>query len=230
MVILCGGLATRLGALTKETPKSMIPIEGKPFLEHQIEILKKQDITDIILCVGHLSEKIREYFDDGQKFGIHIKYSQDGDKPLGPIGALKKAENLLDDIFFIMYGDSYLSVDFQNIYTSFLKNEKLAMMAVYKNKDKYDTSNLIVHKNQVVAYGKEHKTDEMVYIDYGTSILRKKALASIPLSTFYSTGTFFSDLVKKQELLAYEVKHRFYHIGTPQAIDEFTRYIKTISR
>ena len=93
-----------------------------------------------------------------------------------------------------------------------------------------DTSNLVVHKNQVVAYGKEHKTDEMVYIDYGTSILRKKALASIPLNTFYSTGNFFSDLVKKQELLAYEVKHRFHHIGTPQAIDEFTRYIQTISR
>ena len=104
IVILCGGLATRLGDLVKNIPKSMIEIDGKPFLEYQIENLKENSIRDIVLCVGHLSEKIESYFQDGSGFGVNIKYSHDGDKLLGPIGAVKNAENLLEDIFFITAG------------------------------------------------------------------------------------------------------------------------------
>src|SRR4030042_2049656 len=116
MVIICGGLGTRLGHLTKYTPKSMIPVEGKPFLEYQIENLKKQSITNIVLCVGHLSEKIEEYFGNGEKFGVNLKYSYDKEKPLGQIGAVKNAELLLKDTFFIMYGDSFLSVDLHKVH------------------------------------------------------------------------------------------------------------------
>ena len=115
MAILCGGLATRLGNLSKDTPKSMILIDGKPFLQYQVEMLKKQSIEDIVLCVGHLSEKIEEYFGNGKQFGVNIQYSYDSNKLLGPIGALKNAQSILKDVFFIMYGDSYLSVDFQSL-------------------------------------------------------------------------------------------------------------------
>ena len=94
MVILCGGLATRLGSIAKDVPKSMIKIKNKPFLEYQIDNLKKHSIKDIVLCVGHLSEQIENYFGNGKKFGVSIKYSYDKDKPLGPIGALKNAEFL----------------------------------------------------------------------------------------------------------------------------------------
>ena len=117
IVILCGGLATRLGNLTKDTAKSMLKIKDKPFLLYQIENLKKHSIEDIVLCVGYLSEQIENYFGNGKKFGVNIKYSYDKDKPLGPIGALKNAEDLLEDIFFIMYGDSYLNVEFNKIYS-----------------------------------------------------------------------------------------------------------------
>lgn len=226
MVILCGGLATRLGEIAKNIPKSMININGKPFLQHQIEKLKKQGITDIVLCVGHLSEIIEEYFGDGSKFGVKIEYSHDGVEPLGPIGALKKAEPYLNDIFFIMYGDSYLSVDFQKVYDFFIQFDKLGCMVVYKNYDKYDKSNLIVKNDMVVGYGDENRTKDMVYIDYGTSILRKNSLNIIPPDTFYTTGRFFSKLIEKQELLAYEAKERFYHIGTPEALEEFKKLKK----
>ena len=191
MVILCGGLATRLGDLAKDIPKSMIKIEGKPFLEYQIENLKKHSIKDIVLCVGHLSEKIESYFGDGEKFGVNIKYSNDGNKPLGAIGAVKNAESLLEDVFFIMYGDSYLSVDFQKAYSFFNKNDKLGLMVVYKNYDKFDKSNIIIENNAVVGY--EEK--DAVYIDYGTSILRKKALENVPKNVLYTTGQFFSELI-----------------------------------
>ena len=227
IVILCGGLATRLGNLAKDIPKSMIQIEGKPFLEYQIKNLKKHSIKDIVLCVGHLSEQIENYFGNGKKFGVNIKYSYDRNKPLGPIGAVKNAESLLEDIFFIMYGDSYLSLNFQNVYSYFTQHNKLGLMVVYKNFDKYDKSNLIIKRNMIVAYGEKERTQDMIYIDYGTSILRKKALDLIPKNTFYTTGQFFSDLISKNELLAFEVKERFYHIGNPDALKEFRNFIKT---
>jgi len=225
IVIFCGGLATRLGELAKEIPKSMIDIDGKPFLEHQIDNLKKQGVKDIILCVGHLSEKIIDYFGDGSKFGVKIKYSPDGEKPLGPIGALKKAEALLDDLFFIMYGDSYVSVDFDKIYNFFMKHDKPACMVVYKNYDKYDKSNLIVKENLVVGYGDKNKSVDMIFIDYGTSLLTKKTLEKVPSNKLYSTGEFFDDLIGKNELLAFEATKRFYHIGNLEALEELRAYI-----
>ncbi|MCK4364986.1 MAG: NTP transferase domain-containing protein [Thermoplasmatales archaeon] len=221
IVILCGGLATRLGDLTKTVPKSMIPIEGKPFLEYQVENLKNHSIKDIVLCVGYLSEKIEDYFGNGSKFGVNIQYSHDGDKPLGPIGAVKNAESLLEDEFFIMYGDSYLTVDFQKAYSFFNQNNKLGLMVVYKNNDKYDKSNLKIKNNLAVSYGEK----DADYIDYGTSMLSKKALNLIPENTFYTTGDFFILLIQKQELLTFETKKRFYHIGTLQALEEFREFI-----
>ena len=226
MVILCGGRATRLGDIAKETPKSMIKIEGKPFLEYQIDFLKKSSIRDLILCVGHLSDKIKDYFGNGRDFGINIIYSHDGEKQLGPIGAVKNAQSLLDDVFFIMYGDSYVTVDFKKVYSYFLKRNKLGLMCVYKNYDKYDKSNLVVKDNFVKSYNESENSNEMVYIDYGTSILRKESLDRVPNDTFFSTNRFFIDLIKDRELLAYEVKERFYHIGTPDAIKEFKAFVR----
>lgn len=229
IAILCGGLATRLKNLAKNKAKSMIDINGKPFLEYQINNVKKYDIKDIVLCVGYLSEQIIDYFGNGEKFGVNIKYSHDGEKPLGPIGALKKAENLLKKDFFIMYGDSYLSVNFKDVYNFYKKYDKPACMVIYKNQDKYDKSNLIIKDNLVLGYGDKERTKDMVYIDYGTSLLDKKTLNTLQEDTYCSTGDFFSGLIKNHELLAYEVKSRFYHIGNPEALKEFREYIKTQS-
>jgi len=223
MVILCGGLATRLGDLAKDIPKSMIDIEGKPFLEYQIENLKKNSIKDIVLCVGHLSEKIEDYFGDGSKFGVNIKYSQDGDIQLGPIGAVKNAEGLLEDVFFIMYGDTYLSVEYQKVYSLFIQNDKQGLMVIYKNYDKYDKSNISADGKMVTGYGE----NDAIYIDYGTSLLRIESLDIVPSNQMYSTGEFFSNLIKKNELLAFETKERFYHIGNPEALEEFRNFIRS---
>ena len=221
MIILCGGLATRLGNLVKDIPKSMVQIEGKPFLDHQIENLKKKSIKDIVLCVGHLSKKIESYFGDGSNFDVNIKYSYDGDKLLGPIGALKNAEPLLKNVFFIMYRDSFISVNFKEIYHYFLNQNKLGLMVVYNNNNQYDKSNITVKDNFVIGYGESNAS----YIDYGTSVIRKNALDIVPKNSFFSTGDFFKELIKKQELLAFEAKERFYHIGNPESLEEFKRFI-----
>jgi len=225
VVILCGGLATRLGNLAKNTPKSMIKIHEKPFLEYQIEQLKQQNIEDIVLCVGHLQDQIKEYFGTGEKHGVSINYSTDGETPLGPIGALKKAEPYLKDTFFTLYGDSYGFIEYDKVNSYFEKHDKPALMTVLKNNDKYDKSNVEIQNNIVTKYSNT-KTKDMIYIDYGVSLFNKQILNDIPKNTFYSTKDLFSKISNENKLLAYEIDKRFYHIGTPEALEEFTKYIK----
>ncbi len=107
IVVLAGGMATRLGDLTRNTPKSMVKINGKPFLEYQLEMFKRSGFNRVLVCLGHLGKQIESYFGDGSRFAIDIKYSYE-DKPLGTAGALKTAGPLLDERFFTIYGDSYL--------------------------------------------------------------------------------------------------------------------------
>ena len=203
----------------------MVKVQGKPFLEYQLELLRRGGITNIVLCIGYMGEQIKSQFGDGEKWGINIKYSSE-DKPLGTAGALKKAEALLNDTFFTMYGDSYLFLDFSRIMSYFESQNKLALMPVYKNYDQYDRSNTVVEGDLVRKYSKKEKTEDMVYIDYGANIFRKEALEMISESQFYSLDELFPRLIEMDELLAFEVKERFYEIGSPQGLKEFEEYIR----
>lgn len=225
VAILAGGLATRLGPLTKETPKSLINIQGKPFLQYQLEFLKEAGIDDVVLCIGYLGQQIEKYFEDGREFGIRIRYSYDGDKLLGTAGALKNAERLLDNEFAVMYGDSYLFLDFAAVASYFRIFNKLGLMVVYKNDDKYDKSNVVIDGNLVKEYNKKLKTKDMVYIDYGASILRKETLRLVPQDQSYSLEELYSELIDRKQLLAYAVDKRFYQIGSLEGLHEFQRYI-----
>jgi len=227
MAILAGGLATRLGDLTKDQPKSMVQISGKSFLEYQLDLLKRQAVRDIILCTGRFKEQIENYFRDGREFGVNMKYSRE-DKLLGTAGALKKAESLLNDVFFTMYGDSYLFLDFNRVMSYFESRNKLALMTVYKNYDRYDRSNTVVEGNLVKKFSKKEKTKDMVYIEYGANIFKKEILRMIPENQFYSLDDLFPRLIEMEELLAFEVGERFYEIGSPQGLREFEEYIKML--
>ena len=230
VVIIAGGLATRLGALTKNRPKSMVEIRNRPFLAYQLELLRYQEITDIILCIGHLGTQIKEFFSDGSKYGVHINYSVE-DKPLGTAGALKNAEPLLDNIFFVMYGDSYLFLNFPQVQSYFISQNKLALATVYRNHGSYGRSNMVINGNMVTKYSKLEKSNDMVYIDYGASVFNKKALQLIPENHACSLEDFFIRLIEKKQLLAFEVDHRFYEIGSPQGLKDFKAFVKeTIKR
>ena len=225
VAILAGGLAIRLGDLTKNQPKSLVQIRGKPFLEYQLEFLKRGGIQDIVLCIGHMGEQIERYFGNGRKYGVNIEYSHE-DRPLGTAGALTKAEALLADPFFTLYGDSYLFLDFRAVMSYFQSQHKLGLMTVYRNCDRYDRSNTVVEGNLVTKFSKKEKSKDMVYIDYGASLLRKEALHMIPDNQFYSLDDLFTRLVAMKELLAFEVKERFYEIGSVRGLREFERYAK----
>ena len=204
----------------------MIEIEGKPFLEHQLNLLTENGFKDIVLCVGHKSQAIKNYLKDGKKFGVRIKYSDEGDRLLGTCGALKKAKPLLNDVFLIMYGDSYLPFNFRRPVDFFEKFDKFGLMVVYRNRDRYERSNVALEGLLVKEYGKDKKTEEMQYIDYGVSIFRKKALELIPSDRVCDLPLLHRALIEKNQLLAYEAKQRFYQIGSPEGLEEFRKYAK----
>src|SRR3984893_1649650 len=142
IVILAGGLATRLHPITEKIPKALVDVAGRPFLEHQIELLKGNEVTDITLCVGYLGEMIQKRYGDGEALGVRIRYSFDGPKLLGTGGAIKKASAFLPDVFFVLYGDSYLPVDYQAVAAAFREAGKPALMTVFANSDAWDTGNV----------------------------------------------------------------------------------------
>lgn len=203
----------------------MITIEGKPFLEYQLEMLKKKGIQDVVLCTGYKGEQIQDYFGDGKGFGVNIRYSVEK-TPLGTAGALKNAVALLNDIFTVIYGDSYLFLDFGKMMAHFNSFDKTGMMTVYQNLDRFDKSNTIIEGDFVIKYSKTDKSEAMKYIDYGANVFRKKVLETIPRDRFYALEELFAKLIEQKQLLSYEVKERFYEIGSTEGLAEFGRFIK----
>ena len=224
VVILAGGLGTRLGEITKSRPKSMLKICGQTFLEHQLEFISQGGITDIVLCIGHMGEQIERHFGNGRSYGVNIRYSFE-DKLLGTAGALKQAEALLGETFFTIYGDSYLFLNFSLLMAQLESRKKMALMTVFKNYNLFDSSNTAIEGNLVKRYGKRQKTEDMIYIDYGANAFRKEVLNMIPENQLYSLEELFPQLIDKEELLAFEVNERFYEIGSPQGLRDFERYV-----
>ena len=203
----------------------MVEILDKPFLAYQLELLRASGIIDIVLCIGHLGIQIMDTFGDGGKFGLHIRYSVE-DKPLGTASALKNAGPLLGNTFFVMYGDSYLFLDFPQVMSYFLLQDKLGLATVFRNHDAYAGSNMVISDNRVLKYSKFEKSKDMVYIDYGASLFKKEALQLVPENHTYSLEDLFIRLIEKEELLAFEVNDRFYEIGSPQGLKDFEAFIK----
>jgi len=223
-VILAGGLGTRLGEVGKNKPKSLITVCGKPFLEIQLEKLKSQGYSDILLCVGYLWEQIYAHFGDGKRYGVKLRYSIER-KPLGTAGALKNAEQHLEDNFFTIYGDSFLTLNIPNIERYFLKMKKLGLMTVIKNFGKWEKSNTAIAGNNVTLYSKVEKSSGMVYCDYGLNIFNKKILGLIPPKQYTGLELVFSRLIEQKELLAYEISERFYEIGSVTGLAELEKHL-----
>ena len=203
----------------------MVVVGGKPFLEHEIGLLKSCGITDFVLCVGHLGEKVEAYFGDGGRWGVRVRYSYDGPRLLGPAGALKRAEGLLDELFFVTYGDAYLRADYRSMMRALVDSGKLGAMAVYENHDQYGRSDVAVSGGRVVRYDK--RGSGMDWVNFGVSALRKRALSLIPPGRECGEEEFYGELIRRDELLAFPVTDRFYEIGTPASLKEFERFISS---
>lgn len=223
IVILAGGLATRLGSLSKTTPKSLILVNEEPFIAHQLRLLKNQGFERIILCIGYLGNLIQDYVKDGEQFGLSVIYSDDGKKLLGTAGALYKASSLLDENFFVLYGDSYLKIDYKQVQQFFEQQSKPALMTIFKNNDSGDRSNIEFSNNRIIKYDKKNKTLNMTHIDYGLSLFKKNIFASNVI--FNDLSELFQKLLAENRLANYEIFQRFYEIGSVNGLKRFQHYI-----
>jgi N-acetyl-alpha-D-muramate 1-phosphate uridylyltransferase len=226
VALLAGGLATRLRPITQTIPKSMVPLAGKPFLQYQLELLRARGVADVVLCVGHLADQIEAYFGDGRDFGVRIRYSREAERLLGTAGALRKAMELLDETFFVLYGDSYLMFDYPSIMTEFKASRLPAMMVVYRNQHRYDTSNVVIEDGRIAVYDKRQHSEAMVYIDSGLLGFRREVLAALPLDEPASLdGDLLPPLVASRQVLAIETPQRFYEIGSHAGLAELERLV-----
>ena len=228
-VILAGGLGSRLRPLTEHTPKVMISVNGKPFLLYQLELLKSQGIKDIVLCIGYLGKQVRDFFGNGERFGIRIRYSEEKGELMGTGGALKQAQDLLDEHFFVMNGDTYLPIDYRELERTFLSYGKKALMLVYDNHE--DTglmNNVELDGNLMVTkHDKENANPNLEYIEAGVLSLRLGALDFIPERCSISLEKgLYSTLIGQRELVAYVTEQRFYDIGTPNQKKIFEEFLK----
>jgi NDP-sugar pyrophosphorylase family protein len=228
VLILCGGLATRLQPITKTIPKSLVMVNNKPMLQYQLDMLQKQGIRHVVLCVGYLGEMIKDTF--GDKYGdILLEYSFDGLKQLGTGGAIKKSYSKLSNTFFVLYGDSYLPVEYKPILEYFNTTNKIGLMTLFKNDNLYDTSNVVFKDNQIICYDKKNKTSDMNYIDYGLSIFNISVFNTYPADCSFDLSQVMVNLVNDKQLAGYEVFNRFYEMGSINGLNELELYLKNQS-
>ncbi len=225
VAILAGGLATRLRPITEKIPKSLIEVAGEPFICHQMEYLRKQGISSVVLCIGYLGEMIQEVVGDGSRWGMHISYSPDGPSLLGTGGALRQALPLLGGHFFILYGDSYLPIDFSDVEKTYVASGKKGLMTVLKNQNRWDKSNVEFGAGQINEYNKTVIRPQMHYIDYGLGILQSTVLQAYPARQSFDLSKVYNSLSLAGELAGYEVFERFYEIGSHQGISDTQAYL-----
>ena len=230
-VILAGGLGTRLYPITHTIPKALVPIRGKPFASYQLAWLARQGVTDIVYCIGHKGAQIVDVVGDGSAWGLRVRYVSEGDDLKGTAGALRLALDTthLDDAFFVLYGDSFLPIAYPPIFARYAEAAMPALMTVLRNDNRWDRSNVVYRPPVVSLYDK--KCDDatrlkMTHIDYGLLVLSRKLLADrIPADTVVDLADVLHRLSREGQLAGHEVTERFYEVGSPAGIEDFSRYV-----
>ena len=221
MIILSGGKGTRVKKYTSKIPKCLIKVNGKPFLYHQLKYLKKYKVKNILISSGYLGEKINLYVKNHINF-LNVKVVKDGKKLLGTGGAVVNSLKYLKKNFFIIYGDSYLNFNLKKM----VNKRKLAIMAIYKNRDQYDKSNIILKKTDKILYIKNKKNKNLFYIDYGVSYINKKIFKGLKKNVRFELSDFYEMISQKNKLSSFKVKKRFYEIGSYKGIKDIKNYLK----
>ena len=229
VAILAGGLATRMHPITKTIPKALVSVAGRPFVLWQLEYLRDQGVSRVVLCTGYRSSQIKQTVGDGSQFGIEVKYSDDGSTLLGTGGALGKALPLLGAEFFVLYGDVFLPVSFSAVEKAYYTSDLPGLMTVYRNQGQWDISNVIFNNDRVLEYNKFRPRRDMAYIDYGLGILSNRVLDHYSRETVLDLATVYEALANAGQLAGFEVFERFYEIGSPDGLAQTEEYLRSKS-
>ena len=224
VAILAGGLATRLQPVTQKIPKALVDINGRPFIAWQLEGLRTQGVSRVVVCAGYLGEQIQEVVGDGSQFGLHVDWAFDGPTLLGTAGALKRALPLLGGPFFVLYGDSYLPIAWRPVQESFFASDKPALMTVFHNNRQFDRSNVEFEHGRITAYNKRHPTPQMRYIDYGLGVFHPSAFDEVLDGESADLAGVYQSLAERGRLAAYEVHQRFFEIGSFEGLQATRDY------
>jgi NDP-sugar pyrophosphorylase family protein len=221
VAILAGGIGTRLRPLTEKVPKALVEVNGEPFLAHQLRLLRGHGVERVVICAGYLGGMIRDFAGEGSAFGLHVDYSWDGPVLRGTAGALRNALPLLGEAFLVVYGDSYLPCDYQAVEQAFLASGKLALMTVFHNQGRWDTSNVEFDGERILAYDKKNRTPRMHYIDYGLGAFHAAAFdgAAEDLASVYQNQ------LTRGQLAGFDVPQRFYEIGSFEGLRSLEEFL-----
>lgn len=214
LALLTGGLALRLRPHTLKVPKAMIEVAGAPFIAHQLQLLRRERVRRVVLCVGYLGEQVEAFVGDGSQFGVAVDYCYDGPNLLGTGGALRKALPLLGPEFLVMYGDSWLDTSFAPVVAAFRQSGKPALMTVFRNAGRWDTSNIWYEAGAIRRYDKRERLPQMQHIDWGLSLVKAALLEERPADAAFDLADVLAELARRGELAGYEIATRFYEIGS----------------
>ncbi len=220
--ILAGGLGTRLGSMVRDTPKPLLEVAGAPFLEHQLRLLAAHGAERVVLCVGYLGERV-EGLIGPERFGIAVSYSYDGPRPIGTLAAIRRALPLLGERFLVLYGDTYLRLDYRAAVLAWKESRWPAMMTVLRNEGRWGVSNAVFDGARVTAYDKRRPDRGMRWIDYGLGGLTSEVIGRAGSAS--DLADLYRELAGAGELFGFEATERFYEIGTPQALEETSAFI-----
>jgi NDP-sugar pyrophosphorylase family protein len=220
VALLAGGLATRLGPVAREIPKVLLDVAGRPFIDHQLALLRQNGIREVVLCVGHLGDRVEAHVGNGAAYRLTVRYSYDGPRLLGTGGALRRALPQLGELFWVLYGDSYVDLDFAGALAHFLPQGGAGCMTVLKNDNRWDRSNVRFEDGRLLEYDKRSPSPEMRHVDYGALLLRRDAVERIPPDEPYDLADLLRVLVAEGRMIGYEVSQRFYEIGSHDGLGE----------
>jgi N-acetyl-alpha-D-muramate 1-phosphate uridylyltransferase len=225
VAILAGGLATRLGSLSCDTPKSLLEVAGEPFVYHQLRQLRAQGVDRVTLCLGHLGEQVIKAVGDGLAFGLEVTYSFDGAKLRGTAGAIRQALPFLGPAFFVLYGDSYLECSYAAVQQAFESTGKMALMTVFRNQGRWDSSNVEFCDGRIQNYDKVACIESMQHVDFGLGVWDRRAFNAIRKEDVCDLAGLYQEMLRQGQLTGFEVLERFYEIGSLAGLEETGKYL-----
>jgi MurNAc alpha-1-phosphate uridylyltransferase len=228
-LVLAGGLGSRMRPLTDTIPKALITVGGRPFIDHQLQRLAAQGVSDIVLSIGHLGGLIRAHIGDGSRLGVSVRYVDEGSRRLGTGGAVRRAvdDGAVGDAFFLLYGDSYLDVDFNAVEQAWYNSQHPALMTIIRNHNRWGRSNADYHTGLVTLYDKRNPGASMRWIDYGLLVLTAAAVRqNVQPDSVADLADALHVLSLRGELAGLPVTRRFYEIGSPDGVEALDNHLR----
>jgi MurNAc alpha-1-phosphate uridylyltransferase len=230
VVVLAGGLGTRIASLTGDSmPKALLPVAGLPFLAHKLSEISRLGGERVVLLLGHRADPIVEFVGNGSRWNLEIAIVRDGGRLRGTGGAVKWAAPVLPEQFWLTYGDTLLDADLERAEHDEVMIGAAGTMTVLHNRDRWQVSNVSVDERLVVAYDKHAVPGRHDYIDYGYLHLPASAIMSVPVDEF-DLSVALEPLIASRSLAAAVVSEPFHDIGTPDALAETERWLRTTPR